>query len=247
MNEYCIALASRYGNFMMNKFDEQQPTHIQAHGIPHIHQETDFVTNIIDKMPDGVVFVDVGGNIGLFSIPVAKKLSDKGGKVFSFEAQRIFYYMLAGNVALNNLTNMYAYNLAVSDREEWLEIPLVDYFNKNDFGTVTFKDSNSVDDKFLGQEKVRTMMLDNLGFDRLDLMKIDVEGMETNVLNGAKNSIAKFRPLIFIEYFLAKPEDGLQEFFIERDYNIFVADRQNWLCVPKEKTAYMPKDLTQVA
>jgi FkbM family methyltransferase len=246
-NEYCIALASRYGNFMMDKFDEQQPAHIQAHGIPHIYEEIDFVTNIVDKLPEDSVFVDVGGNIGLFSIPVAKKLSEKNGKVYTFEAQRIFYYMLAGNVALNNLTNMYAYNLAVSDKEEWLQIPLVDYFSKNDFGTVTFKDTPSVDGTFIGQDKVKTVVLDNLGLNRLDMMKIDVEGMEMNVLQGAKQSILKFKPLIFIEYFLAKPEDGLQEFFVDLGYNIFVADRQNWLCIPKEKTEYMPKDLVQVA
>ena len=42
MNEYCIALASRYGNFMMDKFDEQQPAHIQTYGIPHIHQAVSY-------------------------------------------------------------------------------------------------------------------------------------------------------------------------------------------------------------
>ena len=234
-NEFSIELKSEYGTFIMNRRDQYQPNHIVATCKPHIYQEIDYIINVVNTLGDNCVFLDIGGNIGLISIPVARFLQSKRGKVYTFEPQRIMYYMLAGNVVLNNLTNLYCYNLAVSDKEDWLAIPSVNYFDKNDFGTVTFVNSTIVSDKFVGQEKVRTIVIDKLGLDRVDMMKIDVEGMEKNVINGAKETIAKFRPLIFVEHFLARPEDRFNEFITNLGYNIHIADYQNWLCIPTEK------------
>ena len=73
----------------------------------------------------GDIFIDIGANIGLFSIAAAYKVGESG-KVFSFEPTYQTFNQLIENIDLNNLKNVFAFNYAVSDKDGELNIAIND-------------------------------------------------------------------------------------------------------------------------
>ena len=74
------------------------------------------------------IVIDVGANIGAFTIEVAKLLLKYNGKVYSFEPQRIIFQSLCANIFINQLDNVYSYNVALGNKKEKIEIPELDLF-----------------------------------------------------------------------------------------------------------------------
>src|SRR5262249_50815161 len=92
---FSIQLRTPYGEFVMARHAPHQPASILRTGVPHIVEEIDTLIEIVDGLPPGALVLDVGANIGLISIPIARELAKSGGSVLAFEPQRIIYYMLA--------------------------------------------------------------------------------------------------------------------------------------------------------
>ena len=137
---------------------------------------------------DGVMTVDCGANIGTVTVSMANACSG-WGLVLSFEPQERVFYALAGNVALNNCLNARVMNAAVGATDGELQVPVVDYLRPSSFGSLEMRQRSEVED--IGQpvdyektQAVRQYRLDSFGMTRLDLLKIDVEGMEFDVLAG---------------------------------------------------------------
>ena len=143
----------------------------------------------------GATVLDVGANIGALTIPLARMVGPQG-TVFAYEPQRMCYYVLCANVALNNLSNVICLQNAVGRESGRIDIPELDFSRPNNFGGLELR-SEYPDAK--GKCSVKLIRLDDTPFDRLDLMKIDVEGMEPEVIMGAKALIQKHRPLIYLE------------------------------------------------
>lgn len=136
-------------------------------------------------------FVDVGAHHGFFTIMAASM----GMHVTAFEPDPINFKVLSRNIRINNFENVKAFNLGLGDKEEQL------YF----FG---FSTGVSVEPRWAGNVskrkfKVQVRKLDDI-MDTIDsdvvstIMKIDVEGFEENVINGAENFIKKSRNLLLI-------------------------------------------------
>src|SRR5262245_50279446 len=92
---FAIQLRTPYGEFVMARHDAHQPASILRSGVPHIVEEIETLLEIVGGLPPKAFVLDVGANIGLISIPVARELGKSGGTVLAFEPQRIIYYMLA--------------------------------------------------------------------------------------------------------------------------------------------------------
>ncbi len=173
---------------------------------------------------DGVIAIDCGANIGVHTVQWGKLMRDFG-RVYSFEAQEKLFYALSGNIAINNCLNVHARNQAVSSDDGVLMIPQLDYTTPSSFGSFEIKKKDATEN--IGQPinydnnlvKISTIALDSLQLDRIDLIKIDVEGMEIDVLNGAKKSISNFKPLLIIE-FIKSDLNLLSQFLKSMDYNI---------------------------
>ncbi len=155
---------------------------------------------------DGVVAVDCGANIGVHTIEWARHM-DAWGSVIAIEAQERIFYALAGNIALNNCFNARAIHAAVASQDGEMGIPLPDYQRPASFGSLELR--NTEHTEFIGQEvdyaeeklaRVATITIDSLALPRLDMLKIDVEGMELEVLEGAVRSIDTMHPLILAEH-----------------------------------------------
>jgi FkbM family methyltransferase len=148
--------------------------------------------NLIDT--NGKDIIDVGGNNGNFAIDFAHMVGDNG-KVHSFEPQRIIYYQLCGNVFMNGLDNVYCHNLAIGSCVDSVYIETPNYFEKGyvNFGNVKVGNKGNL---------VMQVPLDTFENDFKDVVfiKIDVQGYEFNVINGAINTINKHRPYLFVEF-----------------------------------------------
>ncbi|NDG31149.1 FkbM family methyltransferase [bacterium] len=185
----------------------------------------------IRNITNPIVF-DVGANIGTISIWLSKIL--KLGHIYSFEPQRQIFYQLAGNVALNNLYNIDVFNYAVGSTNTFIRVKEPNYFNNNDFGTFSL-----IEEKVPVTEKdliVPCITLDyfveTYRIPRVDLLKIDVEGMDLDVLKGSVNILEHFAPAVFVEHFDNRKSqlEELQSFLREFNYS-FDLRKNNLLCL----------------
>jgi FkbM family methyltransferase len=154
---------------------------------------------------DGVVALDCGANVGVHTVEWAKCM-ERWGEVIAVEAQERIYYALAGNLALNNCFNARALHAAVGDATGEIAIPVPDYLKPSSFGSLELKARDKTE--FIGQpinyatgpkQTVRLLTIDSLALQRLDLLKLDVEGMELEALVGAEETIKRYTPAMLIE------------------------------------------------
>lgn len=134
------------------------------------------------------VVVDVGANIGTHTLEFAKKAKH----VYSFEPQKQNYDMLVTNVTLNALTNVWHYREALSNEVGWAQVGKYDPSTVGNFGACEINESGPA---------AQCCPLDTISDFMFppDLIKIDVEGHEYEVLQGAKETIAKHRPVLYVE------------------------------------------------
>lgn len=154
------------------------------------------------KNVDFPVIFDVGANIGTFTTWMAKTFPK--GTIYSFEPQHAVFQQLAGNVAINNLYNVFTHNIGLGSKNEYIEFNQPDYFSNNDFGTFSLIKNNDIpttSEKITVQILTLDKFMEIYKVPKIDLLKIDVEGMDVEVLIGAVGAIKLFKPKIFVEHF----------------------------------------------
>jgi len=172
-------------------------------------EEVDNVLQLLDSRKrnfgNGVVALDCGANIGAHTIEWAQFMHG-WGEVVAFEAQERIFYALAGNITMNNCFNARAIWAAVGAAKGSIGVPVPDYFKPSSFGSLEIE--KKVTTEFIGQEidysdnrtqQTQMLAIDDLNLQRLDLIKIDIEGMEMAALNGGIHTIDKFKPQLMIE------------------------------------------------
>lgn len=152
----------------------------------------------LQAQPPGTV-IDVGANIGSFAIALALNAPDF--RLLCFEAQRLVAYQLAGAVALNGLASVHVFHQAVGDTLGDIEITAPDYAIEPNVGAMSLdSDINALRGATTqgARERVRMVTLDSLDVTDLRLSKVDVEGMELNVLKGSERLLARngFPPIL---------------------------------------------------
>jgi FkbM family methyltransferase len=233
---YTMVVPSIYGQVLVNRYDTNQTNTLIKTGASLDVGEIALLQSIIQMLPAGAVFVDVGANFGLYSLAMAQTLKPSGGKVIAIEAQRIIFNMVCGSVALNSIENMFVHHLAVSGEDGFIAIPKLDYTQVSSYGSVEFADEQA---EFMGQERgvstesVRALTLDSMGWPRVDMIKIDIEGMEESALAGGTHLFDTQRPIAFIEW-IKSDKQALVDYFAVRDYSVY-QQGMNLLCIPKNK------------
>jgi hypothetical protein len=112
----------------------------------------------------------------------------------------------------------------------------VDYSVAQDFGTVSLSDETTVDEHgWMADRVVDVTSIDAMDLPRLDFFKLDVEGYEVPALTGAIRTIQKYQPWIWVEYFITGAEPIKQALVSLIDYDYYIADYQNMLCVPRSR------------
>lgn len=140
--------------------------------------------------PDALV-LDIGANIGAHAVSLAHLVGPKG-MVIAFEPIPFLFQMLCGNVALNALQNVRCFPYALGATHDTVKIPPIDFGREDNYGGISV-------DQFTAGELVPVMPLDVLDLKHVEFLKIDVEGMERLVIAGARQTIAKYTPLLYVE------------------------------------------------
>jgi FkbM family methyltransferase len=193
----------------------------------------------------GTCVVDAGANIGAHTLVFAGAVGP-AGIVIAAEPQRVAVQILNANLALNGIVNTRVLACALGDEVGTIQIPAPDP-SRPVLGTVSVGH---------GMERVRIVTIDSLRLRRCDFIKVDVEGFECQVLRGARETVGRTRPLLYVENDRVARSGELLRLLTELGYachphapplfnpmnffgnpeNVFggIASR-NLLCVPNER------------
>lgn len=149
--------------------------------------EAGLLAQMRELVVPGSVVADIGANIGNHSLFFAKICG--AGLVYAFEPMRVTFSILERNIALNGLTNVHCTNAALGAREGRVDLL---HFPEHNIGAARLRAGSET-----GTYPVTT--LDAQRLPRLDFVKIDVEGSQLQVLEGAKETLRRCRPLVWIE------------------------------------------------
>ena len=164
--------------------------------------DTQEIRAVLRMFKSDWVVLDVGANVGFWTIPMARMLRP-GGKVHAFEPVPSNNLRLRENLGLNGLgSTTEVHDLGLSDRPATLPISLREDFAN---GSGTGNASIVIDDSD-GRFRCRMIKVDaldnifpSLNVKRLDFIKVDIEGHEDKFLDGASSTIRKFRPILHME------------------------------------------------
>src|SRR5262249_1084864 len=143
-------------------------------------------------------------NIGVHALEWSA-LMQGWGQVVAIEAQERIFYALAGNLALHNAFNARAIWAAVGNEDGFIDIAEPDYRRPSSFGSLELKERLGNEnvgqpiDRSRPSSRVRLMKIDSAGLERVDLIKMDVEGMELEALAGAVETIKAHKPVLYVE------------------------------------------------
>jgi FkbM family methyltransferase len=188
----------------------------------------------------GGVAADIGANIGALTVPMARMVGQTG-TVIAFEPQRVPFQLLCANLALNGLFNVKTHNAGAGVAHGVIDMPVLAYDKPGNFGGIMLagwfrptdaagvvgesdallREAQPAPMLDLAPERVPVLPLDELELDRLDLLKIDVEGMERDVVLGAEKTIRRCRPFLFIENDRDRNSPALLTNLLDLDYRLY--------------------------
>ena len=185
----------------------------------------------------GMTFIDVGANLGLYTLFAAKKVGSEG-VVLALEPSSREFQKLRANVELNKLSNVRLLQGGASDSasEGELLVAVEEYAGLNTLGAFGYDIASH------RKEVVRLERLDDIvlreGLKQVDLLKMDIEGAEWFALQGAVETLQKFRPILFLEVSdrMLKHQDcsssQIWEFLVGLGYRFFAFDDHTGLPIP---------------
>ncbi|CAB3773998.1 FkbM family methyltransferase [Paraburkholderia humisilvae] len=184
-------VSTRYGLMLANRNDVYIGRALIVYG-EYCECETQFLKRWIDR--PGTI-VEVGANIGSQTVALAMFAKAVGADVMAFEPQPFVFQNLCANLALNAVENVTTWPFACTSHAGSVGFERPDYRRPGNFGGISLK----VEPETL-DTKVPSVRLDDIvGRRDVTLMKVDVEGFELNVLQGAVNTISRCRPVVYVE------------------------------------------------
>lgn len=183
-----------------------------------------------------MVVMDIGAHLGLYTLLLAD-LVGEGGKVYSFEPAEENFRRLKEHTSINNIYCVKLFKLALSDREETTSL----YINPMDdsgHSLISEQADACAEGKRVGPstQAVQTTTLDAIinreGIDRLDLIKIDIEGAEHIILKGGEEMLSKKKaPHIICETHTThnlpnKKKDDVREILYSYGYKSYFLDKK---------------------
>ena len=175
---------SRYGEIFFPARDRIVGRSVALYG-EYVEFEVALFRSLVG--PEAVA-LDIGANIGCHTLGLASM----AGRVIAFEPQPRIFQLLQDNLAINRVRHVEAYRAAVGATPGRVRLADVDLTRSANFGLF------ELEDQATGVE-TDIMTIDALDLPRCDFIKCDVEGMETEVLLGARRTIERRRPSLYLE------------------------------------------------
>ncbi len=196
-----ILCKTKYDNGI--KITVNLQSHIDAQIFWQGFQEADRGEVILMKKllnPDSV-FIDIGANIGVFSLVAASIV--KNGQIHAFEPSKRLFNNLNANIALNGFTNLKTNNLGLFSETTNKNLHHPQGVGMINAGAASLFPEHQVEIDNNEVEQISLITFDSYAeknnLPKIDLIKMDIEGAEMNALKGAKNSLVQFKPLILME------------------------------------------------
>jgi FkbM family methyltransferase len=205
---------TRQGLVLYNRLDRYIGRSVDRYG-EFSAGETDLFEQAIKP---GWTVVEAGANIGVHTLALARQVGAKG-TVYAFEPQRIVFQTLCANMALNSVTNVHCRQEALGESPGQINVPSLDYRVENNFGGLSLTPPGGGPQR--AGELVPMVTLDSLRLNGCDFIKADVEGMELSVLKGAAATIARFRPVLYVENDREQSSPDLITYLHSLGYSLF--------------------------
>ncbi|WP_134169840.1 FkbM family methyltransferase [Paraburkholderia caballeronis] len=244
---YTIVLPTVYGQMLVNRHDINQSNALIKTGAAYDVRQIEIASFLCERAPSGSVMLDIGANFGAYSLSCARALMPNGGSVHAFEGQRMLAYMICGSAAINSIENLYVHHACVGNGVEDIPIPHFDYHSEMNFGSVEFgahQTERLHQPRLPSTENVPQIRIDDMDYRQICFAKIDVEGMEYDVLVGASKTFERERPVALIEY-IKSDKAQLANFFLQLDYKVWTWG-SDLFCVPREKEASLGIELPAI-
>lgn len=143
-------------------------------------------------LPPDAVAMDIGANIGVTSIILGHYLPK--GRVFSLEPGKTIFGLLEQNLKTSGFEQVTPLNCAVSNQTQMLR-----FIEQSAYGHIETNDACSPQDAGAVKAYALDDLVDELKLDRLDFIKVDVEGFEPQFFEGARRTLARFDPVVYFE------------------------------------------------
>ena len=165
-----VPVRSRYGCLMLSKADVTT--------VRSVVGTYDAVHDHVTKLTDGMAFIDIGANAGVFALVAAQRVGP-GGRVVAFEPASGTFQLLMENIGLNRFSNVVAVNAALGVRTGMARFEV----SPTHSGKAHLSDRGSAEILQVGPAEAQPLLLALAG-DRETIVKIDVEGAELLVLRA---------------------------------------------------------------
>jgi FkbM family methyltransferase len=186
-----VLLATRHGPMWALRTDAYITGCLERYG-EYCEAETDVFRQLVKP---GMTVLEAGANIGAHTVMLARACAP--GRLIAFEPQQRAFQLLCANLTMNEIENVTAYPEAVGAAAGMVELPAVDYAAAGNFGSVSPRPAQG--QGWHEGRMVRLRTIDSLDLPACGLIKADVEGWEAGVLRGAMATIARCRPILYVE------------------------------------------------
>lgn len=212
--------------------------HMQSQIFWYGYYSRDIVLLLDRLLRPGMVVCDVGANIGEITLAAARRVG-AGGRVYAFEPMPALYARLCEHLSLNGIQQVTAVPMGLADRGGRAVIyrrdtPYADGTVNEGLGSLFADGQRS---SAAGEIELTTLddYCAQAGIERLDLLKIDVEGAELAVLRGGAKTIERYLPFIIVEVQEQTADNAgytVQElifWLLARGYTLFTIGRKGRL------------------
>jgi len=161
----------------------------------------------------GWTLLELGANIGAHTVCLAKLVGPRG-RVIAFEPQRVVFQTLCANVALNDFQNVECHQQAVGGKSGSVIMPRMDYTKEFNFAGISVGMTSE-------GELVSLTTVDELELKACHFIKVDIEGMEEQALQGASETIRRFKPFLYLENDRKEKSDSLIRTINDLGYRMY--------------------------
>lgn len=166
--------------------------------------DADRIRSMTRLFQPGWTVLDVGANVGFWTVPLARRLKALGGRVFSFEPVPSNFARLQTNVALNGLGDVVTTaRLGLADHKGSVRVTLrEDFANGAETGNAAIvfeREHDAAFDTAMIEIDTFDAAAPRLGVGCVDFIKVDIEGHEDLFFEGAAESVRRHRPIILSE------------------------------------------------
>ena len=174
----------------------------------------------LQQMQPGQTFIDVGANIGIYSLHASRRLGGSG-KVHAFEPTPETFDILTKNLRLNQLTNVQCHEIALADRSGNLYLVAGDRPASNSTADAVTNSDGGVSIPATTLDEFCTLH----SVENVDFVKVDIEGGELAFFKGGRERLLKHKPTILFESMHTGPSFPEREFLRQLGYKLYFLKR----------------------